>query len=273
MDNVRDKFWIFTCVAGADNDWLERAGLQTVSRMTPAEGAFYLDVPNLIMVRWNGLPAHPFDQYAISFRPLEQVCWSIVGSGGESAENEAKLALDLASRFPNITGVMMDDFFTGDGKGQIELDKLKSVRDRLIVSGRRLDLWVVLYTRQLHLPVAPYLEQCDVITLWTWNSDHLSDLESNFQQLEQLSDGRKMLGCYMWDYPNDGPVSISRMEEQCETGLQWLTEGRIEGIIFLANTVCDLGLEVVEWTRKWIRKVGSRSLSTPPKNDRMLRKE
>ena len=197
MDNVRDRFWIFTCVAGADNDWLERAGLQTVSRMTPAEGAFYLDVPNLIMVRWNGLPAHPFDQYAISFRPLKQVVWSIVGSGGENDKNEAELALDLASRFPNITGVIMDDFFTDEGKGRMELDELKLIRHRLTVPGRSLDLWVVLYTHQLHLPVAPYLEQCDVITLWTWNSDDLEYLESSFQQLERLSSCRKMLGCFV----------------------------------------------------------------------------
>ena len=43
---VRDAFWIFTCAAGSDN---ERWGLPGPSRMTPAEGAFYLGVPNLIM--------------------------------------------------------------------------------------------------------------------------------------------------------------------------------------------------------------------------------
>ena len=260
MESVKDRFWIFTCVAGADNDWLERAGLKTGSRMTPAEGAFYLDVPNLIMVRWNGLPAYPSDQYAISFRPLKQVVWSIVGSGGENEKNEVELTLDLASRFPNITGVMMDDFFTNEGKGQVELDKLKVIRNKLNVPRRKLDLWVVLYTHQLQLPVKPYLEFCDIITLWTWNSDDLKELESNFQQLEQLNNNRKMLGCYMWDYPNSKPVSISNMEKQCETGLQWLIEGRIQGMIFLANTVCDLDLEVVEWTRRWIRKVGKISI-------------
>ena len=159
MSNVRDRFWIFTCVAGSDNNWLEAGGIHSGSRMTPAEGAFYLDVPNLIMVRWEGLPAHPFDQYAISFRPLKRVVWSIVGSGGKGEENEVELVLDLASRFPNITGVMMDDFFTKDGTGQIGLDDLRSIRDQLTVSGRRLDLWVVLYTHQLHLPVLRFQVQ------------------------------------------------------------------------------------------------------------------
>ncbi len=32
-------------------------------------------------------------------------------------------------------------------------------------------------------------------------------------------------------------------------------EGRIEGMIFLASNVCDLELDTVEWTRKWIADV------------------
>lgn len=260
MGKVRDRFWIFTCVGGSDNDWLERAGLPSGSRMTPAEGAFYLDIPNLIMVRWEGLPAYPYDQYAISFRPLKQVVWSIVGSGGANEDSEVERTLDLASRFPSITGVMMDDFFTGDGRGQLEIDELKSIRQKLSMTKRNLDLWVVFYTRQIHQPVAPYLDQCDITTMWTWNSDELKDLDTNFGLLEQMNNGRKMIGCYMWDYHNGKPVPIEKMEYQCEKGLQWLMEGRIEGMIFLANTVCDLNLEVVEWTREWIQKVGDREL-------------
>jgi hypothetical protein len=53
-------------------------------------------------------------------------------------------------------------------------------------------------------------------------------------------------------------------------GLQWLQEGRIEGMIFLASCICDLGLETVEWSRQWIQKVGGGKLtrrrsSTPEK--------
>ena len=39
------------------------------------------------------------------------------------------------------------------------------------------------------------------------------------------------------------------MEKQCATGLRWLRGGRIEGTIFLASCICDLGLETVEWAR------------------------
>jgi hypothetical protein len=46
------------------------------------------------------------------------------------------------------------------------------------------------------------------------------------------------------------------MQQQCQLGLEWLRTGRIEGMIFLASCICDLNLEAVEWTRKWIREVG-----------------
>jgi hypothetical protein len=39
-----------------------------------------------------------------------------------------------------------------------------------------------------------------------------------------------------------------------------LREGKIEGMIFLASNICDLDLETVEWTRRWIADVGDQSL-------------
>ncbi len=36
--------------------------------------------------------------------------------------------------------------------------------------------------------------------------------------------------------------------------MAWLKAGRIEGMIFLATCICDLGLETVEWLREEIRR-------------------
>ena len=46
------------------------------------------------------------------------------------------------------------------------------------------------------------------------------------------------------------------MKHQCEFGLKWLQQGRIEKMVFLANTVCDMGFDVADWTRNWIAEVG-----------------
>ena len=261
METVRDRLWIFTCVAGSDNDSLTQAGYTQGSRMTPAEGALFLDVPNLHMIRWRGLPAYPYEQYAVTFSSLKQVTWSIVGSGGQVEGDELQRVIELAERHPNVGGVYLDDFMRKEGRGALSVDDLANIRPRLGVAGRRLDLWVVLYIKQLDLPVAPYLEYCDVVNLWTWNSDDLENLEQNMERLEAMNPGgRVSLGCYLWDFHNQRPVSIPHMEHQCGLGLQWLREGRIESIVFLANTTCDIGIESAPWAQAWIRKVGDMSL-------------
>jgi hypothetical protein len=55
-------------------------------------------------------------------------------------------------------------------------------------------------------------------------------------------------------------MPVALMERQCELGLRWLKERRIEGIIFLGNTTMDLGFASVDWTREWIQKVGKARL-------------
>ena len=92
---VRDKFWIWGHVEGSHNNSF---GLQGTSRMTPAEGALYLNVPNIIMVAYSSakepckmLPAPPYDPYLISFRPLKQVVWSIVGAGGAVGKDDLEM--------------------------------------------------------------------------------------------------------------------------------------------------------------------------------------
>ena len=55
-------------------------------------------------------------------------------------------------------------------------------------------------------------------------------------------------------------MPIASMAEQCRQGLAWLKTGEIDGMIFLASCICDLNLETVEWTRRWIAEVGGQML-------------
>jgi hypothetical protein len=258
MDTVRDHLWVWGHEAGSHNrDW----GLTKPSRMTPLEGACYLGVPNLIMVRYEGKPALPFEQYAIPFRVLQRVYWSAVGAGGETSDEEFRHVLALAGRFPNIVGVFMDDFFhapqhAGDA-GVLSLDRIAAMKQAIQGVGRPLKLGVTLYTHQLDMPLTPYLALCDTVSLWTWKAPDLRDLESNLTKLEQLApQSSKLLGLYMYDYGQRQPMPVEWMERQCELGLQWLRAGRVAGLIFLATCIGDLELEAVEWSRAWIARVG-----------------
>lgn len=265
---VKDKLWIWGHEAGSHNG--DRWKIKGSSRMTPAEGAFYLGVPNMILVRYMNkqglsLPARPFEQYARAFSPLKRVVWSIAGAGGVTEDDEVTVVCDLANQFPNICGVIMDDFFhlpdTNGDVGVFSPPQLKVIKEQLILSDRQLDLWVVLYHLDLDLPVGEHLKQSDVVTFWTWDPKEIKNLEQSLERAEKLaSSSRLVLGCYMWDYNERKAMPISLMEKQCQLGLQWLQSGRIEGMIFLTSCICDLGLEAVEWTRQWIQRVGEREL-------------
>jgi hypothetical protein len=263
---VRDKLWIWGHVAGSHN---EGYGIPGNSRMTPAEGAFYLGVPNLIFVAYNDpkepckmLPAPDrYDEYALSFSPLERVVWSIVGAGGHVDRGALESFQQLAAKFTNIVGAQMDDFFreTLDGGrvGVLTPGELAYIQDRLNVSGRKLGLWVTLYQTDLQYDLSQFLNHVDAVTYWTWRAKDLDGLEKGFAQAEKAAPrARKILGCYMWDYGAHQPMPVATMEKQCTLGLEWLRSGRIDGMIFLASCICDLGLETVEWTRNWIRQVG-----------------
>ncbi len=285
MECVRDCLWIWGHEAASHGfaEW----GLPEPSRITPVEGAHYLGVPNIILVRYGGKPAPPYHQYAVPFRSLKQVVWSIVGAGGATQAEDRAAVLKLRDDLPNLAGVMMDDFFKDPARegalSTLSLDELREVRQALAEPsnarqepweprnprkeqppGRRLDLWVVLYAKQLGLPIGEHLALCDKVTFWTWAPGELANLERNLTTVEKLAPAAgKLLGCYMWDYDAHRPMPLDAMKLQCELGLRWLRAGRIEGLIFLATCICDLDLAAVEWTRQWIAQVGDQPLPTP----------
>jgi len=292
---VRDHFWIFTVFAGGDNKSLEAGGVHGGSRMTPAEGAFWLNVPNLLLIRSGGHPPLPdtqpehavtsFDQYAISFQPLDQVVWSVVGSGGKGGMAELAPVVDLAKEYTNIGGIYLDDFIidakrqadgTTVGRPALQPAELTEARDQLKSVGRPMDIWITLYTHEIcpprrttspsfrgcNPPLSEFLHLFDVLTLWTWNADELPALEENLAALEAMvsMNQRIALGLYMWDFPNRRPVPMELMKHQCDLGLKWLREGRIHEMIFLANTVLDVGLPSAKFAREWIAEVGAEAV-------------
>lgn len=113
---VRDAMWAWAHYEGSyDNLW----GLPGKSSITPVEGAKWLGIPNIIMIRYNDLPEPPFNQYAAPFRTVQKVMWSLSGTppavSEKKKETEREKANEavftLASEMPNITGLLLDDFF------------------------------------------------------------------------------------------------------------------------------------------------------------------
>jgi hypothetical protein len=259
---VRDHLWVFACPPNTDFDRFKRRSL-----MTPLESAGYFGVPNIIMVQASNSESRygrfelPFDQYTIPLKALKRVVWSVVGSGGFSAESETKEVLRIAATTPNFAGVMLDDFFGSPKDWKQAMwppEQLAGFRRQLHATGKKLDIFVTLYSSQLDLPIGPYLESIDVITLWTGDMPKLEDILLKAEAVAPRL--RKMAGIYVADYGAGKSRPLDEMRLQCETSLRWLRERRIEGIIFLGNTAMDFDFESVEWTREWIRKSGEGKL-------------
>ena len=163
-NTVRDRLWLFGVPADGPRLFYEGAGYRGGSRITPAEGAHWLGVPNLMFITqpWNQPPAMAREkawktvttkeQYAISFQSLKRVQWAAVGSGGLGGLAEVPDIVTLAKDYPNTPearrargvlnsernlsiGSLAPDFTTKDVDG-VEF-KLSDYRGKVVV----LDFW------------------------------------------------------------------------------------------------------------------------------------
>ncbi len=259
--DAREKFWLFGVRPGQDDLYIGRCEQPRVgcgSKVTPAEAALYLNC--------DGIPP-PFSQqaesYAFTFTPMKKVLWSSTGSGGFRMGNEEDFIVQLAEKYPNICGAFMDDFFgkfrkfNASERVEKTRDLLKMIRAGLDKSVRRLDLYVVWYTHETGFVDPSIFQYIDGITLWTWDSKGLPKLEERFADVEAKFPGKKiLLGVYLFDFVHCYPVPRDLMEHQCELGLKLMREGRVDGMIFEANSVMGVGFENDQWTRQWIQRVG-----------------
>lgn len=261
---VRDHFWLWAHPAGSYN-----GPIPGDSRITPMEASYYMSIPNMVSVHYNGKPQPPYDRYAFPFRAARETVWDLLWSAEENIDSAAiqkdhETILELVERNSNCTGVILDDFFSVKKQGRsgaLSPEELRDLQRRLEQASKKINLWFVLYGHQLDEPISEHLKYCDILTYWTWHESELGQLESNFDRAKKLCpDLPVLLGCYMWDHGDGKPMSVTSMQKQCQLGLRWLKQGRVQGMIFLASCICDLELETVEWARNWIREVGDQKL-------------
>lgn len=257
---LRDALWIWGQDAGSHhnlpqgNIWK----LPGVNRMGPVEGCAYLGIPNCCRVVMCGKPEPPFDGEAEKLDGLRSVVWSLIGDSGSTRNNDetdVEEIIRIAAGHPNVTGGIMDDFMNPTRMRIFTPERLAAIRERLhtAIPGRPLDFRTVLYTHEIGANAKPYLDQVDVISLWTWNGPDLNDLDENFAKLEAMMPGKPVLaGCYFYDYGLSKPLPMDLMRLQLETYGEWLRRGRIRGIIFCSNAIADIGLETVDYAREWI---------------------
>lgn len=270
MDNtVRDKMWLWGHQVDSHYGGYH---INKHSRMTAAEAGMYLGISNLMMV---DLPEPyrlmPSRQEAMAISKFKRVIWSIRHSQslpeearfdeGQWVTNDLKRIHDTADKYGNVYGVIMDDFQVDMKRPDMSPDVIRQLRESIRSGHENMGLYVVAYTYLFELPYWEYLQHCDAVTLWTWKSEDLREIDRNLQfYADKIADKPVLLGLYMYDYGANRPMPLDMMKYQCEFALRQLRSGRISGMVFLASCICDLGFEAVEWARQWIDKVGDITL-------------
>jgi hypothetical protein len=274
-DTVGDRLYVWAHPAGAYNNEPYLKGIKP-STIEPVDGVKFMGLKNAYFIRYNNVPAIPFDPYYEPFKSLDRVVWSLTGAAGLTSAEERKEVFTLAAKHKNITGFIMDDFFKDmtppAPKDNAEANSplpasltpknLADLRPSLTIEDRSLPLTVVVYSTQIVPRARFHLEHVDNVALWTWDPKELDHLEQNLKKLEELAPGKGiLLGCYLYDFNHNTPIPVDRMKQQVDLGYRWLQQGRIKGMIFLGTPILDLGLDAVTWTRDWIATVRNEALN------------
>lgn len=272
MSMMKEKFWLWGQNPGTHH-WKDKGvdnpfNLPGINKMTPLEGLRYFNIPNLCRVVFQGVPPKPYDEEMKKFKDVQEMIWSIADYGNngriEDPDDDVREVIRQAKMYPNISGVIMDDFFTNKEHFiKYDVEQIKRYKQQLHDEvGRKMDLWVVIYTHDYSPEIVPFLEVCDVITMWTWKGEDFTRLEENLTELKHIAgkEKRYYAGCYMWDYGNAKALTNETMQFQLDTYLKWMRTKEIEGIVFCSNCVADLGIEAAKMAKKWIESYGNEIL-------------
>jgi hypothetical protein len=279
-NNIRDRIWMWGHDSGSLGHYIseeERGG-----KIYPAAAIKTMGIPNVCMVPFTGTPRpDEYDEYAKQFDDpaVKRFNWSFIHASAQDAQAIKAAALSQAAKYKNFVGLDMDDFFHGhadsvpngpnfDEKSVGIASAALSPRQVIDVQkelnttapkccGKKLDLSIVWYTHQLNPLIKGHIDQVDVVYFWTWDANHLVDLKQNFKAFRDICpDVRVRLGVYMWNFNNKTVVPIELMKHQLDCAYRCLKSGAVEGLIFHCTPLCDMGLEAVEYSRRWIDEHG-----------------
>ena len=257
-DTIGDRLWMwghhadsFASMKGAK----EQYNLPFDRRIDMAAACREMNIPGCFVVRWRNLPKKAdLSAYMKQFADTKRVGFSITDSATECFDEKVRMGLDLADRMPNLTTLIMDDFYSAYGKS-VPVESIRKLRRE--VEKRDMKLGVVLYAD--HNGVKPEFKEtlslCDEITFWFWNGKNVGTIEEQVGKLKDLIGSEKpiLLGQYMYDFGGKKPLPGADMERQLAAASRLLSQRAIDGVIFHCTPLVDMDLDAVRVSRRWIR--------------------
>lgn len=263
-DTIGDRLWMwghhamsFASMKGAK----EQYNLPFDRRIDMADACRDMGIPGCFVVRWRNLPTKAeLPEYMKQFKDTKRVGFSITDSAKEPFPEKVRLGLEYADRMPNMTTLIMDDYWSGGGKMHRPISELEDVHDKLAERGMKLG--VVLYSdaNGVKPEFKQVLDLCDEITFWFWHGKNTGGIEGQVAKLRDLigMDKTVLLGQYMWDFGGRKPMPGQAMEVQLAQTSRLLSSRAINGVIFHCTPLVDMNLDAVNVSRAWIRENASR---------------
>ena len=252
---LTEKLWNWGHLEGSHNDvtCLD-------CKMTPEEFGEEYGIKNSFMVSYGGNIQPPFAPFAERFSGLREVVFSVLGDAStplpESELGNTDDILAALDAGKNITGGVVDDFFTPKRMERFTPEVLKKIKAAL--NSRGLKFWCVLYLNELDRDLEKYFDCFDGITFWIWKCNDIENLDSHLERFFSIAKGKpSMLGVYLWDYDLGKPMNSALFEKQLSTYFNLLCKKRIEGVIFCSSTVGDAPLHTNTILKKYIAEMGS----------------
>lgn len=242
--DIKDKMWIW---GHPTNSLKGVAGLSKDSDVSPIDGAKYLGANNVFYVPMGRKIDR--NQCNEEMKDLARVGWSI------ESEQQLLALIEQKKEYPNLSIAIFDDFFNPENTGwnytNYTVEKMYEMRKKLHAVG--IEMWVVLYTRLLHLDIKDYLDTFDGISFWYWHETSEEDFNEKNQWLFDNTKGQKrLIGCYLYDFGNAKEMPAKTVRYQLDKNLTYIQEGKIDGIVLHTNAIGGMGFEAYEEAKRWV---------------------
>ena len=269
-ETLRDDCWLW----GHETGMLD-GGPTNHWNLPPAKEYYHqvracidFGIANLCCVRWD----MPKKEFRDSLAPLRRVTFPVssLSDNIESRDRILNWSIEVAKEMPNMTGIDFDDFFRKNDRPReaaYSLEELKDVRRRVKALERPVEMRLVAYDHLFRKgspyfreeeQVRPFVEQFDTILLWTWTARNLKELPATLANMRRLAGNKSiLLGIYLWDF--GGPhveISEANMKLQLDFALEKWKTHEIDGVIFLATSICNRDFAAVRMARQWVRDNG-----------------
>ena len=256
---LSEKFWNWGHLEGSHN---ECTGFNC--SMSPEQFAEEYGIRNSFIVSYGGNIQPPFDVLAERLSSLREIKWSVLGDAStplpEAELGNTEDILNVTDKSPNITGGVVDDFFSPERMKRFTPEVLKKIRARLNEKG--LDFWCVLYAHELDRELEKYLDYFDGITFWVWHSKDIPCAKESVKRLLAMSkDKPVMLGIYTFDYAA-GAVKMDPelFKNQLYLYADMLKKKQIEGIVVCSSTIGDADLDTNKILKEFMQTEGNQEI-------------